>query len=138
MGRTETRRDRCALICLGLQPCARRNGVVGWLQPPLAGQCSPIRETAMKFIRLGEVVEMVGVSRTTIFRMVQRGVFPKPVQLAAGGTRYVLEAVQEWMRAQAEGTPWQSRANAHAVRSRSTRIDAARLALSRRPRALHG
>ena len=61
----------------------------------------------MKFVRPRQVLEMIGVSRTTLWRMVQSGAFPAPVRITQRNSGYVLEAVEEWMKARAAGVPWQ-------------------------------
>jgi prophage regulatory protein len=60
----------------------------------------------MRFVRPREVLEMIGVSRSTLWRMVQAGEFPPPVRITQRNSGYVLEAVEEWMRARADGLPW--------------------------------
>ena len=60
----------------------------------------------MKFVRPRQVLEMIGVSRTTLWRMVQAGAFPAPVRISQRNSGYVLEAVEEWMTARAEGLAW--------------------------------
>ena len=62
----------------------------------------------MKFVRPRQVLEMIGVSRTTLWRMVQCGAFPPPVRITQRNSGYVLEAVEEWMKARATGAPWQT------------------------------
>jgi predicted DNA-binding transcriptional regulator AlpA len=55
----------------------------------------------MQFIRPRQVLEMIGVSRTTLWRMVREGSFPNPVQITArdnGARGYLLDAVETWMR----------------------------------------
>lgn len=61
------------------------------------------REAAMQFIRPRQVLEMVGVSRTTLWRMVRAGTFPRPVQITERNRGYLLDAVEAWMKARAEG-----------------------------------
>jgi prophage regulatory protein len=58
---------------------------------------------AVRFIRPREVVEMIGVSRTTLWRMVREGTFPRPVRITERNVGYVLEAVEAWMQARTEG-----------------------------------
>jgi prophage regulatory protein len=56
----------------------------------------------MRFIRPTEVLRMIGVSRTTLWRMVQAGAFPRPVRITDRSRGYVLEDVEAWMKARAE------------------------------------
>ena len=59
----------------------------------------------MQFIRPRDVVEMIGVSRTTLWRMVQAGTFPQPVRITERNRGFLLEAVETWMKARADATP---------------------------------
>lgn len=59
----------------------------------------------MQFIRPRDVVEMIGVSRTTLWRMVQAGTFPPPVRITERNRGFLLEAVEAWMKARADATP---------------------------------
>lgn len=56
----------------------------------------------MRFIRPTEVLRMIGVSRTTLWRMVQAGAFPAPVRITDRSRGYVLEDVEAWMKSRAE------------------------------------
>jgi prophage regulatory protein len=58
----------------------------------------------VQFIRPRDVVEMIGVSRTTLWRMVQAGTFPPPVRITERNRGYLLEAVEEWMKSRSKGT----------------------------------
>jgi prophage regulatory protein len=57
----------------------------------------------MQFIRPRRVLELIGLSRTTLWRMVRAGTFPRPVRITERSRGYVLEAVEAWMRARADG-----------------------------------
>ena len=57
----------------------------------------------MRFVRPMEVVGMLGISRTTLWRMVQAGLFPRPVQITERNRGYVLEDVEAWMQARIDG-----------------------------------
>ncbi len=61
----------------------------------------------MKFIRPRQVVEMIGVSRTTLWRMVQAGTFPPPVRITERNCGFLLETVESWMKARAAGLAWE-------------------------------
>ena len=60
----------------------------------------------MRFLRPRQVLEMIGVSRTTLWRMVPAGQFPRPVCITERNRGYLLESVQAWMAARAEGRPF--------------------------------
>jgi prophage regulatory protein len=59
----------------------------------------------MRFIRPNEVLRMIGVSRTTLWRMVQAGAFPRPVRITERSRGYVLEDIEAWMKARADAPP---------------------------------
>ena len=62
----------------------------------------------MQFIRPRQVLEMIGVSRTTLWRMVQAGAFPRPVRITERNCGFVLDNVEAWMKARAAGVPWET------------------------------
>ncbi len=53
----------------------------------------------MQFVRLVEVARMLGVSRTTLWRMVETGAFPPPVEITERNRGFLLDDVQAWMQA---------------------------------------
>jgi prophage regulatory protein len=57
----------------------------------------------VQFIRPRQVLEMIGVSRTTLWRMVQAGTFPRPVHITERTRGYLRAAVEAWMKARADG-----------------------------------
>ena len=70
----------------------------------LAGSADD-KEVAVRFLRPRQVLEMIGVSRTTLWRMVRAGHFPRPVCITERNRGYLLESVEAWMRARTEGRP---------------------------------
>ena len=54
----------------------------------------------IQFLRVGEVAERYGVSRTTIWRWVKDTDFPEPVKLANHSTRWKVAALQAWEASQ--------------------------------------
>lgn len=59
----------------------------------------------MRFIRTREVLGMIGVGRTTLWKMVQAGSFPRPVRITERSSGYLLDSVEQWMRLRARGLP---------------------------------
>jgi prophage regulatory protein len=88
----------------------------------------------VQFIKVRRVLEMIGVSRTTLWRMVRAGTFPRPVRITKGTHRYALAAVEAWMKARAGGDLLDEEVAAEDGRRGKRRL-AARAALSRLPRA---
>jgi prophage regulatory protein len=87
----------------------------------------------VQFIRIRKVLEMIGVSRTTLWRMVQSGTFPRPVRITERSRGYVLETVEAWMTARKDSTPIDMEMPA-VVRKRAERRAAARASLAGLPR----
>ena len=53
----------------------------------------------MRIIRLKEVIDSTGLARSTIYKYIQEGSFPKPVTLGDRCVGWVDEEVQEWILA---------------------------------------
>ena len=49
-----------------------------------------------KFLRLPAVIERTGLSRSTIYEMVDRGDFPKPVKIGARAIAWPSESLETW------------------------------------------
>lgn len=54
------------------------------------------------FLSLGEVCQRLGVSRATLWRMMHRGDFPKPVQLSLGRVGVPVDEFDDWQRTKRE------------------------------------
>jgi len=52
------------------------------------------------FVRLAQVLKLVPVSRTSIWRWVNAGTFPKPLKLAEKTTAWRAEDVRDWINSQ--------------------------------------
>jgi len=55
----------------------------------------------MRFLRVREVVPMVGFSKNTLYARIRAGTFPKPVALGPQTTAFLEGEVLDWMKAQA-------------------------------------
>ncbi len=51
-----------------------------------------------RILRLKTVLNRTGLSRSTLYRKVQAGTFPRQVQIAARCTGWRESAVNDWMR----------------------------------------
>jgi prophage regulatory protein len=51
----------------------------------------------MKLIRLPQVMERVGLSKTTIYEQIKRGAFPAPTKIGSASAWSELE-VDDWVR----------------------------------------
>ncbi|MDP2242169.1 MAG: AlpA family phage regulatory protein [Burkholderiales bacterium] len=45
---------------------------------------------------MSEVCEVLGLSRSTIYKLISEGRFPKPVQIGARAVRWRVEQVEAW------------------------------------------
>lgn len=50
-----------------------------------------------------QVSARFGVTRTTPWRWVQQGTFPRPVKLSPGCTRWLLDDIERWEASQSGG-----------------------------------
>ena len=50
----------------------------------------------MKFYRVNDLVPLTGLSRLTIFRLVDKGEFPKPIKLSTRIVGWEQEALLRW------------------------------------------
>jgi len=77
---------------------------------------------------------MIGVSRSTLRRMVQEGSFPQPVRITKRNAGYVLEAVEAWMQARTQGLGW----DAASLRTEPSQRGRSKLALAQQAGGGHG
>ncbi|MEG9438510.1 AlpA family transcriptional regulator [Edaphobacter sp. HDX4] len=50
-----------------------------------------------KFLRLPTIIETTGLSRSTIYRKLDDGNFPRPVRLGPKSVAWIESEVQDWM-----------------------------------------
>ena len=55
-----------------------------------------------RLIRLPEVQHRVGLGRSTIYRWMAEGKFPKPVQLGGYAVAWVEDEIEQWVAAKLE------------------------------------
>ena len=53
-------------------------------------------------LRLADVRNLVGVSRSTIYKRVSEGSFPRPVRISERSVRWRLEEIEKWIRSPAK------------------------------------
>ena len=92
----------------------------------------------MLFIKTRQVLEMIGLGRTMVWRMVQEGRFPRPVPLTKGNSGYLLEAVEQWMQVRTQCLPWQPNGRGRISDHCSARRGRAKLMLARQAGAAQG
>lgn len=91
---------------------AHPSGAEGFLTvsgpPQSTGTCRaqlPLGRIGVRFVRTKDVLRLIGVSRTTLWRMVHAGIFPQPVVISTRATGHVLEEVEAWMAARVQRSP---------------------------------
>ncbi len=62
----------------------------------------------MKLIRLPKVMDYTGLARSTIYKYIAEGTFPKPVSLGSRAAAWVESEVQEWILTRIEERDAQS------------------------------
>ena len=58
-----------------------------------------------QFLRIREVLRLTGLSRSTLYVMVNENQFPVPVRLRARAVAWRASQVREWMDTRPEATP---------------------------------
>lgn len=56
----------------------------------------------MKIIRLKDVIDTTGLARSTVYKQISAGTFPKPVSLGDRCVGWVESEVQDWILARIE------------------------------------
>ena len=51
----------------------------------------------MKMLRLKAVLELTGLARSTVYKFIAEGSFPKPVPLGGRAVAWVEEEVNDWL-----------------------------------------
>lgn len=52
---------------------------------------------AMKYLRRRDVEEITSLSRTTIYKLMANGAFPRPVKLTGKAVAWPESAIEEWL-----------------------------------------
>ena len=55
-----------------------------------------------RFLRLPEVIELTGVSRSTIYRWMANGEFPKQISIGGNTVAWLEAEVEEWIHTRTE------------------------------------
>lgn len=59
----------------------------------------------MRVIKLKDVINTTGLSRSSIYAYMAKGGFPKPIQLGPRSVAWIEEEVQEWLKAKVASRP---------------------------------
>lgn len=57
------------------------------------------RGSKMKLIRLKQVMECTGLARSTVYKFIAEGDFPKPVKLGVRVAAWVESEINDWVNA---------------------------------------
>lgn len=60
----------------------------------------------MRIIRLKEVIDSTGLARSTIYKYIAEGSFPKPVSLGDRCVGWVDSEVHDWILARSKSVTW--------------------------------
>ncbi len=64
-----------------------------------------------RILRRSEVLARVGLSQATLYRLISRGAFPRPVRLSTRATGWRTEEVEEWLASHPYTAPESPRTN---------------------------
>ena len=53
--------------------------------------------TEQQFIRLGEVIQITSLSKTSIYRLISEGTFPKQIQIGKRSVVWVRSDINAWI-----------------------------------------
>ncbi len=56
-----------------------------------------LEEFTMRFMKLKEVMQTTGLARSTIYKHIADGTFPKPVSLGGRSVAWIDNEVDDWM-----------------------------------------
>ena len=72
------------------------------MQPKMAQEK---QDNQKHIIRLRQVLAQVGLSRATVYKMIGRSEFPKPVQIGQRSVGWLTEEVNSWLRSRPHAPP---------------------------------
>lgn len=52
----------------------------------------------MKIVRLPELITITGLARSTIYKHISEGTFPKPVPLSSRSVGWIDEEIDQWLQ----------------------------------------
>lgn len=58
---------------------------------------------SMKLIRIKDVMDRTGLARSTIYKYISEGKFPKPIKLGSRAVAWVETEIDGWIQASIEG-----------------------------------
>lgn len=67
------------------------------LDTPTQIEGKPMQNKSLKLLKRSEVIDLLGVSKSTLVRWVQAGRFPRPIYLTADTPRWAQDDVSDWL-----------------------------------------
>lgn len=75
----------------------RQKRMTGVLEPGWSSRLPSAMPAGHRFLRLPQVKQMTGLSKSTIYDRVQQGGFPAPVKLGNRAVGWVEQEIQHWI-----------------------------------------
>ena len=72
------------------------------LPPPVAQRVAQQHDTSRKLIRLREVCNIVGLSRSTIYAAMSVGKFPRAIHVGVRSVRWKASDIENWLKSKEE------------------------------------
>ena len=57
----------------------------------------PIRQPTKKLLKLAEVTRMLNISRSSLYKWMEEGSFPRPIKLGITACRWHRQDVETWL-----------------------------------------
>ncbi|QUE31395.1 helix-turn-helix transcriptional regulator [Francisella philomiragia] len=57
---------------------------------------------SLKILRLNQVVELTGTSKSTIYRWISNSQFPKPINLSSSSVGWLEADINDWIQSKIE------------------------------------
>lgn len=54
-------------------------------------------KTTDKFLRMKDVTEIVGMHRSTIYKRINEGTFPRAISIGGRSVRFLESSIRQWM-----------------------------------------
>ena len=55
-----------------------------------------------KILRIKQVIERINLSKTTIYRLIRKNQFPKPINLSHASVGWLEDDINEWVQSKIE------------------------------------
>ena len=60
------------------------------------------QDTQVLVVRMSRLVEMIGLSRSTIWKLLSEGKFPNPIRLGSRSRAWRIKDVEDWLESRQE------------------------------------